>query len=160
MTTLTRRYAFSASHRLHSPQLAAEENARVYGKCNNPFGHGHNYVLDVGVAGAVDLKTGVLVPVPRLDRLVNEKILSLFAYRNMNTDVPQFADLVPTTENLALVVAEILAAHWSNYLGDTSAHLHRVRIEETGRNSFELLLRPRMPLLTSRREAKEAIIHA
>jgi 6-pyruvoyltetrahydropterin/6-carboxytetrahydropterin synthase len=160
MTKLTRRYAFSASHRLHSRHLTAGENERVYGKCNNPFGHGHNYVLDVTAAGAVDPDTGVLIPLPRLDRLVKEKILTLFAYSNLNTDIPQFAEVVPTTENLALVIAGLLDANWSMYLGDTAARLDCVRIEETGRNSFELRLRSATPLVASQLGTKGAIIHA
>lgn len=135
MTTLTRGYRFSASHRLHSAQLRDSENERVYGKCNHPFGHGHNYLLEVTAGGEVDEKTGTLMPVARLDRLVQEKVLSVFSHRNMNTDIPQFSELVPTTENVAAVIAEILKANWP---ADESARLHRVRIEETGRNAFEL----------------------
>jgi 6-pyruvoyltetrahydropterin/6-carboxytetrahydropterin synthase len=137
MTTLTRGYRFSASHRLHSTQLGSSENERVYGKCNHPFGHGHNYVLEVTAAGKIDAETGTLMPVARLDRLVQEKVLSVFSHRSMNTDIPQFSELVPTTENVAAVVAEILQENWPT---DESAHLHRVRIEETGRNAFDLLV--------------------
>lgn len=137
MTTLTRAYRFSASHRLHSPQLSATENERVFGKCNHPFGHGHNYRLEITAAGEVDRETGTLVPVAQLDRLVEERVLHLFAHRNMNTDIPQFAGLVPTTENVAAVVAELLQANWP---AGFSARLHRVRVEETGRNAFELIV--------------------
>ncbi len=139
MTTLSRRYHFSASHRLHSPYLPAEENARLYGKCNNPYGHGHNYVLEVTVAGEIDPRTGVLVPVPLLDRLIEEKILSVFADRNLNTEIPQFANATPTTENIVKLIAEEIEANWKQYLGETAARLHRVRVEETERNTFELV---------------------
>ncbi|MGH9618432.1 MAG: 6-carboxytetrahydropterin synthase [Bryobacteraceae bacterium] len=137
MTTLTRGYRFSASHRLHSARLTASENERVYGKCNYPFGHGHNYLLQVTAAGPVDAETGTLIPVARLDRLVQDKVLSLFSHRNMNTDIPQFSEMAPTTENVAAVIAEILGTNWP---ADESARLHRVRIEETGRNAFDLLV--------------------
>ena len=140
MTTLTRRYRFSASHRLHSPELTAAENAELYGKCNNPFGHGHDYTLEVTAAGEVDTFTGLILPIDQLDSLVEKKVLELFASRNINLDVPQFANLVPTTENIALVIADLLEEHWSSYLGNTRARLERIHIQETDRNSFEVLL--------------------
>jgi 6-pyruvoyltetrahydropterin/6-carboxytetrahydropterin synthase len=137
---ITRLYRFSASHRLHSPRLSAAENVRVYGKCNNPFGHGHNYVLEVTAAGDLDSRTSVLLPVSKLDRLVRETVLQLFAYSNINVDVPQFKHLVPTTENVALVIADLLQQHWDAYLGEVPARLHRIHIQETDRNGFEVLL--------------------
>lgn len=140
MISLTRRYRFSASHRLHSNALSAAENERVYGKCNNPFGHGHDYVLEVTASGAVDPITGRLLPVTTLDRLVQETILSRFSNCNLNLDVPEFATLVPTTENMVLTIARLLEQNWRRYLGRASAHLSRVQIQETGRNSFEILL--------------------
>lgn len=140
MTTLTRLYRFSASHRLHSPELSDDDNAQLYGKCNNPFGHGHDYVLEVSVVGTVDPRTGFVVSRDKLDRLVEEQVLRLFASRNLNLDVPQFASLVPTTENIVLVITDLLAQHWRAYLGDIAARLDRVHIQETGRNGFEILL--------------------
>ena len=140
MTSITRRYHFSASHRLHAPQLSALENARLYGKCNNPFGHGHNYVLEVSVTGNRDLHTGLILPVGRLDQLVHEKILELFANRNINLDVPEFAGVVPTTENVTLAIAEILERNWDAYLPKSRAGLSRVHVQETDRNGFEVLL--------------------
>jgi len=134
MTTLTRRYRFSASHRLHSHALSDAENAELYGKCNNPFGHGHDYVLEVTAAGEIDEETGLLLPVAELDRLVQSEILPLFSHRNMNLDVPQFARLVPTTENVALVIAELLQERWK-----LRPRLHRVHVQETDRNGFEVL---------------------
>lgn len=146
MTTLTRRYRFSASHRLHSPELSAARNAELYGKCNNPFGHGHDYVLEVTAAGPIDTATGLLLPISKFDRLIDEQVLRLFASRNINLDVPQFADRVPTTENIALVIADLLEHHWKTYLDGTRAHLHRVHVQETDRNGFEILLRARKNL--------------
>ena len=140
MTTVTRRYRFSASHRLHSPELTAAENAELYGKCNNPFGHGHDYILEVTAAGEVDTLTGLMLPIDQLDSLVEKKVLELFASRNINLDVPQFANIVPTTENIALVIADLLEQHWNTYLGNTRARLERIHIQETDRNSFEVLL--------------------
>ena len=140
MIFLTRRYHFPASHRLHSPLLSDAENERLYGKCNNPFGHGHDYVLELTVTGELDPATGLLLPVARLDRFVTEKILRLFAYRNINVDVPQFADLVPTTENIVRVIAELVRQHWAKFFGDLKAHVSRVSIQETDRNRVEMFL--------------------
>lgn len=138
--SITRRYRFSASHRLHAPELSEAENVRLYGKCNNPFGHGHDYELQVTAAGEVDDRTGRILPVPKLDQLVGEQILQRFSHRNINLDVPQFERLVPTTENIVLVIVDLLRQNWTAYLGQTSARLSRVHIQETGRNGFELLL--------------------
>jgi 6-pyruvoyltetrahydropterin/6-carboxytetrahydropterin synthase len=138
--TLTRRYYFSASHRLHSPVLSASENAHLYGKCNNPFGHGHDYQLEVTVAGTVDPISGLIVPIRALDGFVEEKIVRLFAHRNINLDVPQFARLVPTTENLAIVIGALLEEHWPKSFDRAGARPVRIHIQETGRNGFELLL--------------------
>jgi 6-pyruvoyltetrahydropterin/6-carboxytetrahydropterin synthase len=140
MTSLTRRYHFSASHRLDSPELTAEENARLYGKCNNPFGHGHNYALEVTVSGEIDPETGCILPVGRLDRLVEQKILRVFAHRNINVDVPEFARLIPTTENMARAIAETLQRNWDDEVAPSGARLARVHIKETERNRFEVVL--------------------
>ena len=139
MMTLTRRYRFSASHRLHSPDLTETQNETLYGKCNNPFGHGHDYVLEVTVAGVVDEATGLICPLKTLDRLVQEKIVDVVSHRNLNRDIQQFSRLVPTTENMALVVAEFLQRDWNPYLG-SRVKLHRVHIQETDRNGFEVLM--------------------
>jgi len=140
MIALTRRYSFSASHRLHSPELSPAANVQLYGKCNNPYGHGHNYVLEVTVVGEADPTTGLILSVAAVDRLVTERVLDLFASRNINLDVPQFKKLTATTENVALVIAELLREHWREYLGETAARLSRVYIQETERNGFEVLL--------------------
>jgi 6-pyruvoyltetrahydropterin/6-carboxytetrahydropterin synthase len=140
MTTLTRRYRFSASHRLDTPALSAAENARLFGKCNQPFGHGHDYVLDVAVTGEPDAVSGLIVPISRLDGLVDEKILQLFRNRYINLDVAQFAHLVPTTENVTQIAADLLEQGWREHMGEAPVRLERVRIEETGRNSCEICL--------------------
>lgn len=138
MMTLTRRYRFSASHRLHSPELSEAQNENLYGKCNNPFGHGHDYILEVTAAGDPDECTGLICPLRTLDRLVQEKILDAFSHRNLNRDIPHFSRLVPTTENLTSVVAELLQQDWNSYLG-SRVKLHRIHIQETDRNGFEVL---------------------
>jgi 6-pyruvoyltetrahydropterin/6-carboxytetrahydropterin synthase len=140
MISLTRRYRFSASHRLHSPLLSDAENDRVYGKCNNPYGHGHDYALELTVSGELDPATGLLLPTAQLDRFVNEKILRLFSYRNINVDVPEFADLIPTTENVVRVIARIVQRHWPEWFGDLPIRAARVHLQETDRNGFEMFL--------------------
>lgn len=127
---LTRRYMFSASHRLHSDAMSDAENASTYGKCNNPHGHGHNYTLEVTVSGQVDKKTGMICNLVDLDGFVSREILENFDHQNLNT-LPEFAKRVPTTENLCIAVYDILKQ------GFRQAHLERVRFEETMMNSFE-----------------------
>ncbi len=141
MITLTRRYHFSASHRLHVDVLSHQENSELFGKCNNPFGHGHDYILSVTVRGRADTRTGLLVRVSALDSMVETEVLSLFAHRNINLDVEQFTDLVPTTENVAWVIASILEEHWAAWFqGETGASLYKVHLQETDRNGFEICL--------------------
>ena len=127
---LTRRYLFSASHRLHSNAMSDDENAATYGKCNNPHGHGHNYVLEIAVSGPVAEDTGMVCNLADLDSFVHEEILERFDVQNLNT-LPEFVQAVPTTENLCVVIYEILQRGFSH------AHLDRVRLEETMMNSFE-----------------------
>jgi len=129
---LTRRYRFSASHRLATPALSDEENRQLYGKCNNPFGHGHDYVLDVTVEGAPD-KNGLVVERQALDQVVRSRVLDQLDHRNLNVDVPAMASVVPTTENLASAIRTSLERDWP-----LEARLSRVRISETDRNIFEL----------------------
>jgi 6-pyruvoyltetrahydropterin/6-carboxytetrahydropterin synthase len=127
---LTRRYLISASHRLHSESMSAEENQRTYGKCNNPHGHGHNYTLAVTVSGQVDERTGMVCNLADLDTFVQENIVDRFDHENLNT-LRQFAKSVPTTENLCVAIYDILQR------GFTKAHLEKVRLDETMMNSFE-----------------------
>jgi 6-pyruvoyltetrahydropterin/6-carboxytetrahydropterin synthase len=126
---LNRRYRFSASHRLHSEQMSEEENRETYGKCNNPYGHGHNYVLEVTVSGHVD-RNGMVCNLADLDECVQREVVTRFDLENLNM-CKEFADTVPTTENLCSVVYDILKRNF------TQAHLDRVRLEETMMNSFE-----------------------
>jgi 6-pyruvoyltetrahydropterin/6-carboxytetrahydropterin synthase len=135
MTHLTRRYPFSASHRLHSARLDGDANRRVYGKCNNPFGHGHNYYLEVTVAGEADAKSGLLAPVSRLDAYVREAALSRLDHVYLN-DLPEFAAQPPTTENLGFAIGRRLARDWPADLAP--ARLAKVRLVETGSNSVEI----------------------
>ena len=131
---LTRRYRFSAAHRLDSPRLTAEENRTLYGKCNNPYGHGHDYVLDVTVDGSPD-ESGQIVAREPLDELVRERVLQRFDHRNLNADIAELAGVVPTTENLTVVIGKALADGWT-----MPARLDRVRVSETERNIFEMEL--------------------
>lgn len=127
---LTRRYGFSASHRLHSEDMSEAENRAVYGKCNNPHGHGHNYALEVTVSGSVDPGTGMVCNLVDLDGFVEREVLSRFHLENLNMR-KEFAEIVPTTENLCIRIFEILQR------GFHFAHLEKVRLEETMMNSFE-----------------------
>ena len=127
---LTRRYRFSASHRLHCDAMSAAENTRVYGKCNNPHGHGHNYMLEVTVSGSVDESTGMVCNLADLDGFVEREILERFDHQNLNC-LPEFQSAVPTTENLCIETYRILER------GFRHAHLEKVRFEETMMNSFE-----------------------
>ncbi len=129
---LTRRYRFAASHRLDVPALGVEENRRLFGKCNNPYGHGHDYVLDVTVEGRPDA-SGQLANRGELDALVGERILERLDHRNLNVDVTEMAGIVPTTENLASAIRTALSADWP-----FAARLAKVRVSETDRNMFEL----------------------
>jgi 6-pyruvoyltetrahydropterin/6-carboxytetrahydropterin synthase len=127
---LTRRYMFSASHRLHSDAMSETENVATYGKCNNPYGHGHNYALEVTVSGPVDAATGMVCNLVDLDDFVDREILDRFDLENLNTR-DEFTHMVPSTENLCTVIYHILQR------GFGYAHLEKVRIDETMMNSFE-----------------------
>jgi 6-pyruvoyltetrahydropterin/6-carboxytetrahydropterin synthase len=127
---LNRRYRFSASHRLHSAEMSEEENRATYGKCNNPHGHGHNYTLEVTVSGAVDERTGMVCNLNDLDGFIEKEVLDRYNLQNLNT-MQEFAQIVPTTENLCVGIFEILQR------GFAQAHLERVKLEETMMNSFE-----------------------
>jgi 6-pyruvoyltetrahydropterin/6-carboxytetrahydropterin synthase len=125
-----RRYMLSASHRLHSDALSAEENKATYGKCNNPHGHGHNYVVEVLVGGGVDPQTGMVMNLVDLDEVVRKQVMERFDHTNLNLD-PHFANQVPTTENFCKAVFELLNQTME------PAKLVQVRIEETENNFFE-----------------------
>lgn len=139
MTLVTRRYKFAASHRLHSSRLSEPENRELYGKCNNPYGHGHDYVLEVSVAGPLDAISGQVVSVPALDHLVQDQILRDFDHRYFNADVPEFsADLVPTSENILRVIEDRLSMNWRKAFPGEWPRLEAIRLQETKRNRFEL----------------------
>jgi len=126
---LSRRYNLSASHRLHSDAFTAGQNRATYGKCNNPHGHGHNYIVEVTVAGLVDPITGMVCDLGQLDAFAQTNLLDRFDLMNLNT-LETFRTLVPTTENFTMEVHRI----FQRFPG---ANLARVRIEETSNNSFE-----------------------
>jgi 6-pyruvoyltetrahydropterin/6-carboxytetrahydropterin synthase len=128
--SLTRRYRFAASHRLHSAKLSEGENQRLYGKCNNPYGHGHNYVVEVTMVGPVDAATGMITNLGELDPFVQQEVVEAFDYKYLNEEVPAFQAVVPTTENVCREIYRRLKRY-------PAARLERVRIEETGKNSFE-----------------------
>jgi 6-pyruvoyltetrahydropterin/6-carboxytetrahydropterin synthase len=127
---LWRRYRFSASHRLHSAQLGEDENRRVYGKCNNPYGHGHNYVVEAAFSGPVDEATGMIANLADLDAFVEREVVEPFDHKYLNEEIEEFRAHVPTTENICVEIFHRLTRF-------PRARLERVRVEETGLNSFE-----------------------
>ena len=131
MLTLTRSYEFAASHRLDSPALTHEENLELFGKCNNPAGHGHNYVLEVSVSGLPDPTSGMILNLTELDRIVNELVVDRYDHKNLNVDIPEFEGRVTTSEIVALEIFSRLQPH-------IPAKLQRVRLHETARNIFEV----------------------
>ena len=137
MVYLTRRYRFAAAHRLHSDALSEEENQSVYGKCNNPYGHGHNYVLEVTVAGPVDPATGMVMELGFLDGTVEREVLERFDHKHLNLDVESFRNRVPTAENLCIEIYKLLRTNLEVSNGARSARLERIRLEETNSNFFE-----------------------
>lgn len=130
---LSRRFRFSASHRLHVDHLGADQNRELFGKCNNPFGHGHNYTVQVTVAGPISPDTGMVVNLADLDSFAQRDLCSRFDFANLNED-PAFADCVPSTENLCLVLWRLFTQFTAGHPGLT---LRRLRIEETNNNAFD-----------------------
>jgi len=126
---LNRRYRFAAAHRLHVDALTPARNRAIYGKCNNPFGHGHNYVAQVTLSGPVDAATGMVTNLGDLDAFAQREMLDLFDHANLNT-LECFRDLVPTTENLCIELWRIFAQY-------PHAKLEHIRVEETGNNAFD-----------------------
>jgi 6-pyruvoyltetrahydropterin/6-carboxytetrahydropterin synthase len=139
MVYLTRRYRFSAGHRLHNDAFDDEENRRVYGKCNNPNGHGHNYLLEVTVAGAIDPATGMVFDLVELDGIVAEHVLEKLDHKNLNLDMENFRAQVPTTENLCLEIYKLLQTPLEEAGQGRRVRLDRVRLEETSLNFFEVV---------------------
>lgn len=130
MLTLTRGYHFSASHRLHSPHLTDQQNRELFGACNNPHGHGHNYELEVTVGGEIDERTGMIVDIDVLDEVVNREVIERYDHRNLNAELPEFANKNPTSEAL-------LQEIWNRLQPKVPAKLVRVVLRETPRNVFE-----------------------
>src|SRR6266700_2156629 len=130
MVLLTRKIEFSASHLYHNPDLSAEENRRIFGKCNNPHGHGHNYIVEVQMSGDIDPATGMIANLADLDAFVGRQVLEEFDHKSLNEDVPAVRNKVPTTENLCMEIFQRLKSF-------PKAKLELIRVEETGNNSFE-----------------------
>jgi 6-pyruvoyltetrahydropterin/6-carboxytetrahydropterin synthase len=129
-TTLTKRYRFAASHRLHTSKLSEEENRRVYGKCNSPYGHGHNYVVEVTLTGPVKAATGMIANLAELDPFVEQRVIEAFDTKYLNEEIAEFQHVVPTTENICKEIFRRLKEF-------RLARVERVRVEETSNNSFE-----------------------
>jgi 6-pyruvoyltetrahydropterin/6-carboxytetrahydropterin synthase len=134
---VTRCYRFAASHRLHSRELSDEENRALYGKCNHPYGHGHNYVVEVSAHGPLD-EHGRAVDTAALDGLVGREVLAPFEHRNLNVEVARFEQEVPTSENLAIEICRRLKQNWSEVFPGEWPKLEKVRIGETRKNIFEV----------------------
>jgi 6-pyruvoyltetrahydropterin/6-carboxytetrahydropterin synthase len=126
---VTRRMTFSAGHRLHSDALSAEENRRIFGKCNNPNGHGHNFVVEVTIAGEIEPRTGMVYNLRDLKKVMEEVIENGLDHKNLNLDVPELKGVIPTAENLAAAIWAMLARRLPGGL------LHEVRLVETENNS-------------------------
>lgn len=129
MVRLTRKYHFCTAHRLHSEQLSDEENQAIFGKCNNPYGHGHNYYLEVTVSGKPDPITGMIADIGAIDRIVDQEIMQRFDHKHLNLDTDEFKHLNPTSENVAVVIWDLLTSKLSN--------LYKVGLYETAKNYFE-----------------------
>jgi 6-pyruvoyltetrahydropterin/6-carboxytetrahydropterin synthase len=124
MIYLTRKAEFSASHHYHNPEFSAEENQRIFGKCNNPNGHGHNYTLEVTVKGEVDPKSGFVVDLKQMKDIMNREVIDAMDHRYLNKEVPEFATQIPTSENIAIAIWKRLEPKLK------IGKLHRVRVYE------------------------------
>ena len=131
MIYVTRRVEFNAAHRLHSQVLSDEENARIFGKCNNPNGHGHNYELEVTVCGTLDKRTGMVIDMALLDELIQREVVDRYDHKNLNMDLEEFREVNPTSEEFARVIWNRLSPHF------TQPTLYKIRLVETANNSFE-----------------------
>ena len=138
LISVTRKYSFSASHRLHLNSFSENQNDEIFGKCNNPFGHGHNYEIFVTARGPVDVESGLAVDTRKLDRLISERVLAFFHLKNMNTDVAAFQKIVPTTENVGLEIRRLIREGWREEFPENWPVFEKLRIYETNRNIFEV----------------------
>ncbi|MEO1341849.1 MAG: 6-carboxytetrahydropterin synthase [Cyanobacteria bacterium J06635_13] len=132
--TLTVKTHFSAAHRLAIPSLSFEENQEIYGKCARPNGHGHNYHLEVTVAGEIDSRTGMLVDLGALQSVIDEYVVEPFDHTFLNKDIEYFADVVPTAENIAVRIADLLRSP----IKEIGAELDKIRLIESPNNSCEI----------------------
>jgi 6-pyruvoyltetrahydropterin/6-carboxytetrahydropterin synthase len=148
---LSIRTHFAAAHRLARPELSQAENEAIYGKCARPHGHGHNYLLDVTVRGRIDPRTGMVCDLAELQRLVQDLVVEPFDHTFLNKDVSHFAGCVPTAENIALHIADLL----SGPIAATGASLHKVRLQESPNNAAEVFAET--PVLEMRPAALEAL---
>ncbi len=148
---LTIRTHFSAAHRLAREELSPTENERIYGKCARPNGHGHNYLVDVTVRGSIDARTGMICDLSILQKLVNELVIEPFDHTFLNKDIPHFSTCVPTAENIALHIADLLKTP----IQAIGANLHKVRLQESPNNSAEVYVEP--PRLDSIPEGLQAL---
>jgi 6-pyruvoyltetrahydropterin/6-carboxytetrahydropterin synthase len=148
---LTIRTHFAAAHRLARPELSQEDNEAIYGKCARPHGHGHNYLLDVTVRGSIDPRTGMVCDLAVLQQLVDDLVVEPFDHTFLNKDVAFFATCVPTAENIALHIADLLTAP----IAATGARLHKVRVQESPNNAAEVFAET--PQLEMRPAALEAL---
>lgn len=129
--TLTRSYEFASSHRLYSPHFSEEENVEMFGKCANPAGHGHNYVVEVTVSGTLNPLTGMMVDLDALDEAINEIVVDRYDHKNLNEDLDEFKGRTTTSEN-------VVQAIWDSLDGRIPAKLEKVRLYETARSVFEV----------------------
>ena len=136
VSSITRNYTFCAAHRLHTDTLPDDVNQKIFGKCNNPNGHGHNYTVQVTVGGTLDSRTGMITDVDALDQLVHDSIVSRFDHQHLNFD-PAFQNLATTGENLARLIWDILVDQIP------SGHLEKIGVIETRDNFFEYVGEPK-----------------
>jgi 6-pyruvoyltetrahydropterin/6-carboxytetrahydropterin synthase len=147
---LTIRTHFAAAHRLAREELSQAENEAIYGKCARPHGHGHNYLLDVTVRGTIDARTGMVCDLAELQKLVADRVVEPFDHTFLNKDVAHFASCVPTAENIALHIADLLSAP----IADLGARLHKVRLQESPNNAAEVFAEtPRLDTVPAALEA-------
>ena len=151
---LTIRTHFAAAHRLARPELSFEENTAIYGKCARPHGHGHNYLLDITVRGAIDPRTGMVCDLSALQSAVDELVVEPFDHTFLNKDVEHFSNTVPTAENIALHIADLLQAP----VAALGASLHKIRLQESPNNAAEVFAE--VPQLGMNPQALEALAGA
>lgn len=151
---LSIRTHFAAAHRLARPELSQSENEAIYGKCARPHGHGHNYLLDVTVRGPIDGRTGMVCDLAALQQLVADLVVEPFDHTFLNKDVEHFAGCVPTAENIALHIADLLSAP----IAATGARLHKVRLQESPNNAAEVFAEtPQLEMVPAALEALAAV---